>query len=204
MKDRPIPFSAPMIRAILSGQKTQTRRAMKPRDLEFFKQSASEILGLWDKRPLPYGKPGDRLWVKENWRAPLAFELTKPSDMPTSTPIYYAADFSGGLPHFSAGKLRPSMFMPRWASRISLEITGVRVEKLKDITEADCKAEGASGGNGSIPGYHYSATPREHYRHIWETINGKDSFDINPLVWVVEFKQIQPLASAESAHGATN
>lgn len=81
--------------------------------------------------------------------------------------------------------------MPRAASRILLEITSVRAERLNSISEVECRAEGATGGHGSIPGYPYSATPREHYRHIWESINGAGSYDANPWVWVIEFKRAE-------------
>ncbi|WP_287915916.1 hypothetical protein [Comamonas sp.] len=83
---------------------------------------------------------------------------------------------------------RPSIHMPKAFARIRLEITGVRVERLQQITEADCIAEGAPGGHGSIPGYPYSATPLEHLRHIWESTGG--DWAANPWVWVIDFKTI--------------
>ena len=82
--------------------------------------------------------------------------------------------------------------MPRWASRITLEIASVRVERLNDISEADCIAEGCAGGHGAIPGYAYAATPFEHYRALWESINGTGSWDMNPWVFVIEFRMVQP------------
>lgn len=84
--------------------------------------------------------------------------------------------------------------MPRWASRITLEITGGRGERLNDISDADCIAEGCPGGHGSIPGYAYSATPSEQYRHIWESINGPGSWAENPWVWVIEFRRVDQCA----------
>ena len=82
---------------------------------------------------------------------------------------------------------RPAIHMPKWAARIWLDITGVRVERLQQITEADCRAEGAHGGHGSIPGYGYSATPLEHFQHIWTSTGG--DWAANPWCWVIDFKR---------------
>ena len=157
--------------------------------------------------------PGERLWVREAWQfygwsddgepqiRYAADNATRWCGLLTGTDAIHASDAWETLSadanynfddHARDRKWRPSIHMPRYASRIDLEITGVRVERLQDISEADCKAEGAHGGHGSIPSYAYSATPREHYRHIWETINGPDSWSQNPWVWVVEFKRIRP------------
>jgi hypothetical protein len=194
MTERPILFSAPMARALLDGSKTQTRRVVK---------CHVEDYGgiLHTKTVCPYGQPGDRLWVREAWAAESEFDAIAPKDLRIGQRIYYPADkfMSEDKKWFTQEprpiekareywRVRSSIYMPRWVSRITLEITGVRVERLRDISEPDCKAEGAKGGNGSIPGYHYSATPHEHYRHIWESINGTGSWDANPWVWVVEFK----------------
>ena len=81
--------------------------------------------------------------------------------------------------------------MPRWASRITLEIVNVRVERLQDISEADAIAEGTPGGHGAIQGYGYNGTPSEHYRSLWESINGPGSWDSNPWVWVVAFTRLE-------------
>lgn len=216
MKERPILMSAPMVRAILDGTKTQTRRAIKPvgNDGGFVLLDHGD--GLWthrsddgdstfhtvkrggkeylDETPhmCPYGQPGDRLWVRETWQHS-NFPLG-PYD--ESCIVFYRADYMDD-PHGPDGELspegayrkwRPSIHMPRLASRITLEITGVRVERLQDISEADCIGEGAHGGHGAIAGYTYSATPLEHYRYIWESINGAGSWDANPWVWVIEFR----------------
>lgn len=207
MKERPILFSPPMVRAILAGQKTQTRRAVKPvgNDEGFVLVQRDD--GSWwpwrsddgessshtvkrdggeyrDETPhrCPYGKTGDRLWVKETWSTHAFLDDTRPSEITTRS-LHYWAD--GDI---KTGKKRPSIFMPRWASRILLEIVSVRVERLQDISEPDCIAEGAPGGHRAIPGYAYNATPLEHYKHIWTSINGQASWDANPWVWVVEFK----------------
>jgi hypothetical protein len=81
--------------------------------------------------------------------------------------------------------------MPRWASRITLEITEVRVERLQDISEVDAIAEGTPGSHGAIPGYGYNATPGEQYRWLWESINGLGSWEANPWVWAVSFKRVE-------------
>lgn len=212
MKERPILFSGPMVRATLRevDPKLQTRRVVKPQPRRVdggvpfgdgpawaHAEPGSAIMRC------PYGVRGDRLWVREAWRAPLAYELTPPREIPPGTPIVYQADGAGSLPHFNAGKLRPGMFMPRWASRITLEVTGVRVERLQGISEADARAEGATpipdpcdhvrlacadiGCSGPQP-------YRSGFRSLWESINGPGSLDANPLVWVVEFKRLEPSA----------
>ena len=128
---------------------------------------------------------GDRLYVRETWAAPHAYDHLPPRLIPTDARIHYAAtEDRGGL------LWRPSIHMPRWASRITLEVTGVKVERLQNISEADAIAEGTPGGHGAIPGYSYNATPTEHYKWLWESINGPGSWDANPHVWCVSFKRL--------------
>lgn len=198
MKERPILFSTPMVLAILDGSKTQTRRIVSGFALELLQQDGftPEYVAMPENRNCRYGYAGDRLYVRETWQHsnyPLG-----PLDK--DCVIFYRADYFDD-PHGMDGEKspegkyrdwKPSIHMPRWASRTLLEITGVRIERLQDISEADCIAEGSAGGHGSIPGYNYSATPSEHYQHIWETINGPGSWDANPWVWVVEFKVVKP------------
>lgn len=224
MKERPILFSAPMVRAILAGTKTQTRRAVKlPRIRDSFvvvdygkgwwpyqsDDGETEICNDGCEHPYssPYGQPGDRLWVKETWRH-TANSLEEARAITEDIYGGIAVDWRATYIDKCMQKLgfsredaeiaddfenwRPSIFMPRWASRILLEVVSIRVERLNDINEADAIAEGAPGGHGSIPGYSYAATPNEHYRHIWESINGAGSWDKNPWVWVVEFKRVTP------------
>ena len=207
MKERPILFSAPMVRAILAGQKTQTRRAAKPvrhPDLGNTYDPGALVLEYEPQhvidRACPYGQPGDRLWVRETWMdlSGTGIELITGS----RSRYAYRADTPAGSYGDETSKeyglkWRPSIYMPRAASRIKLEVVHVRVERLQDISEADAIAEGAPGGHGSIPGYLYAATPHEHYRHIWESINGAGSWGKNPWVWVVEFKRIEPPKGAE-------
>lgn len=214
MKERPIIFSAPMVRAILEGRKTQTRRAVKPpykkhplvnlREAEnderysgrhddpdswgyqFLDDGAPAILSMWPEF-CPCGKPGDQLWVRESWAK--VYAQRTPTDRSS---ILYRADDDGVKinPGSMDGRWKSSIHMPRWASRITLEVTNVRVERLQAISEADAIAEGAAGSHGSIPGYAYAATPFEHYRHIWESINGAGSWEANPWVWVIAFRML--------------
>lgn len=203
MKDRPIPFSGPMVRAVLAGTKTQTRRVVKPQPggsmpdgwswqrcgvegwYAVNGQHRGESLG-----HCPYGAPGDRLWVREAWHTHAFLDAVPPRDITTRS-IHYAAD--GPI---KTGKRRPGMFMPRWASRITLEIVSVRVERLQDISEADARAEGihkpvgsqfwhADPHGSSLPG----ETPQWAYRNLWEKLNGPGSWAANPWVWVVEFRR---------------
>lgn len=247
MKDRPILFSAPMVRAILTGTKSQTRRIVKPQPVPFVqhtpnrhptnrtapyidaycgeKKTEANPRGMsrewhwWtadnrlgDKVALcPYGQPGDRLWVRETWRAHKAFDLAAPHELPKIDGVHYEAD---AKPLFwDYGKLRPSIHMPRWASRITLEITGVRVERLNDISEVDAKAEGLNtvtkdgslwkwgiADSDGLPGnddtgWHWQeweCDPRDAYSKLWESINGPDSWGANPWVWAVEFRRVKP------------
>jgi hypothetical protein len=168
MKERPILFSSPMVRAILEGRKTQTRRIVKPRGRNSLfdvdengapQWSDSYILdpgnAEWRMRDNPFGVPGDRLWVRETWACHYATDDQRPGDIdPVLWSVRYAADghirpagsdCSEALPE-QFTKTRPSIFMPRWASRITLEITEVRVERLNDCSEADALAEGVPHG----------------------------------------------------------
>ena len=190
MNKRPILFSAPMVRALLNGSKTQTRRVVKPQHLKFFDQSAVDMLGAWDKRPLPYGQPGDRLWVRETWwhdeeDNSIIYRVDANSD------IVDVNKHETGLAKYN---WRPSIFMPRAASRITLEITAVRVERLQDISGADAQAEGivpdGDGGWHLADTRHYMGDPISSYASLWEYINGADSWDLNPWVWVIEFKKV--------------
>lgn len=149
----------------------------------------------------PFGTVGDRLWVRETWALPSAFDEFSPSNArqkvkPHLYPnCFYIADSSAcgvNADYASKGKTRPSIHMPRWASRITLEITGVRVERLNDISEADAAAEGCDGKCpvGNIPMYQ-SGPFAYHYAQLWESINGPDSWAANPWVWVIEFRKVE-------------
>ena len=239
MKERPILFSGPMVRALLAGTKTQTRRICKPQPIsvgssgkrrvyrdEDFKRAWETYKGSGEcdaNRDCPYGQPGDRLWVRETWA---------PCEAPIRAGCFqFAADGAvGQLVSTNGGdewwernghtigisdrallgvwvgqpsKWRPSIHMPRGCSRLTLEITAVRVERLQDISEAAAIAEGSFLGRCSCQemrrrpstaiesmfvqtGCHIHGTE---YCALWESINGPGSWDTNPWVWVVEFKR---------------
>ena len=130
---------------------------------------------------------GDRLWIREAWRAPREFDAVAPRDIPPGTDVWYEAQDNVPFHPSDFGKLRPSIHMPRSLSRITLEVTGVRVERLQDISEADAIAEGTPFPFGGWVGG---------YQKLWESINGPGSWDLNPWVWVVEFKRVTPKLSA--------
>jgi hypothetical protein len=199
MKERPILFSAPMVRAIQAGTKSQTRRVAKPRVrpslLEPGDWTDQYVLDLgnheWLMRDCPYGAPGDRLWVKEAHLLDPPIDGTWPSvgdSFASINDIPAKYRNPGHVIYRADGKLerdwrwRPSIHMPRWASRITLEVTGVRVERLQAISEADAIAEGITHSTMN--------DPRVEYRWLWESINGPGSWDANPWVWVVEFRRV--------------
>lgn len=195
----PILFSGPMVRAILDGRKTQTRRIVKPRrDMHFGvllapHELAGEVnAGDYDNSP--YGEPTGRLWVRETWQHsnyPLG-----PYDK--SCHVFYRADYHDD-PHGPDGELspegkyrtwRPSIHMPRSACRIVLEIRSMRIERLQAITPNDCIAEGAWKIEDRELGRGSAAV--EAYRTLWEQLNGQGSWDTNPWVWVIEFRRVEP------------
>jgi hypothetical protein len=205
MKYRPILFSAPMVRALLNGTKTQTRRVIKPQPTtiaDIYRRGYDENNGKWlgegcgDGRiRCPYGQPGDRLWVREAFRTVSEADALPPRDLTPAHRIWYEAD----APHQPGfGRLRASMHMPRWASRITPEIVDIRVEKLQDISEEDAVAEGCTknhnnyflGGPHVTGGRKQMATSKQAYKDLWESINDPGSWDLNPEVWVVEFKKV--------------
>ena len=202
-KEWPILFSAPMVRALLDGSKTQTRRVVQgapddwaPIGPEVYSPTVVDRNG--DEQPgpdaygsgnddgsdwirCPYGQPGDRLWVREAFRLCAEADSTPPRDTDAAYRMWYEAD----APHQpGAGKLRPSMFMPRWACRITLVVTGVRVERLQDISRGDAMAEGCP-----FPNMARGEDPRVWYEDLWCDLNGADSWRANPWVWVVEFRK---------------
>lgn len=131
---------------------------------------------------------GDRLWVREAWRAPREFDAVAPRDIPPGTDVWYEAQDNVPFHPSDFGKLRPSMFMPRWASRITLEVTGVRVERLQDISEADAVAEGCECDSDGwrdyqMPETQCCGTAIESFRSLWNSLHGPDAWDANP--WVV-------------------
>lgn len=211
--ERPILFSAPMVRAILEGRKTQTRRLVKPvRGFEHHHICKPEMMAapheVWwhgdetDRvgcaQSCPYGNPDTRLYVRESWRALQMWDTFKPSELPNYAPICYDADDSivGLTDEFSGevfGKGRPSIFLPRWASRITLEITDVRVERLNYISEEDAEAEGVEPNPWAdvLPDGEVSDAAskfRAGFHELWSRINGEGTWAANPWVWVLGFK----------------
>jgi hypothetical protein len=198
-KERPILFSAPMVRAILEGRKTQTRRIIKtePKIVHaLYADGTIETEQIFRnpdyKVRCPYGVSGDRLWVRETWNTSNQWRDYKPSDIPSGVPIYYAADYDKqGL--IDCAPWRPSIFIPRWASRITLEVTKIRVQRLQAISDGDCEAEGVRpsvDGNGQDWRDDESGWRRT-YRQLWQSINDPDSWDANPYVWIVEFEAVK-------------
>ncbi|MEX5537928.1 hypothetical protein ABFV54_22670 [Pseudomonas syringae] len=210
LKEHPILFSAPMVRAILSGQKTVTRRALKAQPHidargNFCVGDANYGQDVYGKpvtkhfvsSDCPYGQPGDRLWVREAWQADAQVNEVAPRELSHGEPIRYPADGASrqtGCSMITPGKTRPSIHMPRWVSRILLEITDVRVERLQEISRSDIRAEGLEcppelASDDVSPNYRdwYPAA----WRELWESINGADSWNSNPWVWVVEFKRVR-------------
>ena len=195
-KERPILFSGPMIRAILAGAKTQTRRVVKPQSAILTDEMA-RALGVQppaQQNPpvirCPYGVPGDRLWVRETF-AWLSDGTGCPDD---ADGVLYRATDPGWDDEKTGLRWRPSIFMPWAASRILLEITDVRVERLQEISEADARAEGVTPTfpiYGDCGGFEHEGH-RDAFIRLWESINGAGSWDANPWVWVVSFRQILP------------
>lgn len=199
MKERPILFSAPMVRAILAGTKTQTRRVVKDNECPNLPSEIQEERELLGKPFCPYGDPGDRLWVRESgWERPERTARMMREGADTWPRFAYAADAWNDQDRadFKAWgfKPRPSIHMPRWASRILLEIVSVRVERLQEISEADAIAEGIKGtcdGAFHVEDDRFrSPSAIESYARLWESINGPGSWAANPFVWVVEFKRV--------------
>ncbi|EAN2183717.1 hypothetical protein DWR03_16775 [Salmonella enterica] len=202
MNERGMIFNAEMVRAILDGRKTQTRRPVKFPLID--KNMGCELAGnelagelvahnYWNS---PYGKPGDRIWVRETFRvhsratdvATLVYRASVRNSWTEQTHrVPIAVCDKPATPE----KWTPSIHMPRWASRILLEITDVRVERLRDLSEEDAKSEGITPpAGGVLPGWEY----RINFRDLWMDIYGTDSWEANPWVWVIEFKRVEGAA----------
>ena len=205
MEAKPILFREPMVRAILEGRKTQTRRVVKlPDDIlperTFVDPGNAPIFGpgpyvkafhmvegeelMYPRIRCPYGYPGDRLWVRETWALHKAFDKHYDDTH---------EEIGKGLLHFRAddyaqpiNKWKPSIFMPRWASRITLAIAEVRVERVQDISPDDCVAEGVT-----VYGSTDSGDLRQAYAELWDSINGKTyPWASNPWVWAIHFSRL--------------
>ncbi|EMD6397422.1 TPA: hypothetical protein ACXHUQ_004918 [Klebsiella pneumoniae] len=212
MKERGMIFNAEMVRALLDGRKTQTRRIIKDctvgRDpISKFIKIGKKFIGCYPedvpeliRECCPYGVPGDRIWVRETWARynidqnthDIAYRATTPADWPEE------------------GRWRPSIHMPRWASRIVLEITDVRVERLNAISPEDAESEGLErtnftgfGDEPGLPSYpepdvyfdplkkQWKEYPPEAFAGLWKSIYGEGSWKANPWVWVISFKRVE-------------
>ncbi len=209
MKERPILFSGAMIRAILAGQKTQTRRAAKPvkhPDLGNLYDPGALVMEREPQhvidRACPYGQPGDRLWVRETWAAHCDEDNLPPRDCSRDVRFYAVEHGRQHGLNPRIGKWRPSIHMPRWHSRILLEIVSVRVERLQSISEADAEAEGIDFlrhiqdndetlTDRDVYQCLRDLTARDLYELLWDSINGEGSWAANPWVWAVEFKRVE-------------
>ncbi|MFR3743766.1 MAG: hypothetical protein ACLTYF_31830 [Escherichia sp.] len=187
-----------MVRAILDGRKTQTRRIMKNQPAGDFPQTPALIrnvvgagfqwYGHYGESGIfncPFGAVGDRIWVRETWAEAGAsapdLKLYR-ANYPEHVPTHYE-----NVPPADEIRWTPSIHMPRWASRLTLEITGVRVERLRDLNEEDAKSEGITPPSGGVlPGWEY----RINFRDLWMSIYGADNWEANPWVWVIEFKVV--------------
>jgi hypothetical protein len=228
MKERGILFSAPMVRVLLAGKKTQTRRVVRelPGDrggpvgnhVKWFERGQEDPtrwcghdgLGSLGWVRCPYGEPGDRLWVRETWRTVESLDAISPICLAERVPIRYMADKAErGKFRERSGRTRPGIHMPRWASRIMLEVTGVRVERVQSISGYDAIAEGIDPASHlcscEVCSRSLTLCPATQtslgleYADLWRDINGAESWDANPWVWVVEFRPCSSLTDGDVA-----
>lgn len=215
MKEHPILFSAPMVRALLEGRKTVTRRLLGPRVGAYANDGAPgvacDLVRLdADGDPCdgavhcPYGAPGDRLWVRETFSSvDVNGHKSSPREahfvvLPDGTQVYRDGTVLAALPEYARGAFdgitwRPSIHMPRWASRIMLEVVSVRAERLHEITEEDAKAEGVEPFKLDPEGDCWTnGTHRTAFEYLWNEIHGwaPNSWASNPWVWRVEFRRV--------------
>jgi hypothetical protein len=208
-----------MVRAILAGTKSQTRRVISPQPDEDdgviacgayypvvvrrgVEEPGPETFGAWgDDRswPCPYGRPGDRLWLREAWRAEeRASDCVDGVRFRSDDAFVPIADTREAAEAWGAAydngrhkqRWRPSIFLPRWASRLTLEVTSVRVERVQSISEEDARAEGVD----SLAATGLAFAPREVFRDLWDSINGERpgcAWEANPWCWVVSFKRAE-------------
>lgn len=222
MKDRGMIFNGEMVRAILDGRKTQTRRIVSERHLNLIDLGSQigecyplecgidhENSQSYYREHCPFGKPGDRIWVRETYQGPLFDYEHMESYLEDSSKFekpdfcIYRADGKPAPEFYDADDnlhcgWRPSIHMPRWASRILLEITDVRVEQLNAISEEDARAEGIIDGgclNCGEPEPCGCANPEpdatDAFAYLWQSIYGQENWNANPWVWVIEFKRIE-------------
>lgn len=194
MKEHPILFSGPMVQAILEGRKTQTRRVVRERSFPPRFHVRCQHIGVraaldeFGALPCPYGQPGDRLWVRETFSLPDDWDCTEDRSL-----LDYQADLKGTAAH----RWRPSIHMPRWASRLLLEVTEVRVQRVQEISGEDAKAEGVNPIPYIMPGEEATLAGRlyqERFRVFWDSINADRGYGwgVNPWVWAISFRRIEP------------
>ena len=204
-KERGIPFTDAMVQAILADDKTVTRRIvrkeMRPlpghswrscdcRDIDPSDTPCVVCFARFGE--CPYGRPGDRLWVREAWRTEKDHDGAPPREIPEGAPTRYEADGAvldeDGGRSLVWGRYRHARFMPRWAGRLDVDVVSVRVERLHDITDGDAILEGCSW-RALPPGMPGTRTPpRDCYAELWDAINGAGSFALDPWVWRIEFR----------------
>jgi hypothetical protein len=202
MTDRPIIFSAPMVRALLDGRKTQTRRVLKPQPgagqsahpyrTAMIDWQIREGVVVVSSHKLPYAI-GDRLWVREAWRTSADRDAIKPRDLSHDTPLLFEGDDPDRTNSLGLwGRLRPSIHMPRWASRLTLTVTDVRVQRLQEISRDDAIAEGLRLASNQIEEFWRWPAPLDEalwlspiaaYQSLWSSLHGPAAWDANP--WVV-------------------
>lgn len=223
MSEKPIIFFAPMVRALLDGRKTMTRRIIKAD--KRFTPSGSYAGDRWWMRPhsgggwiatnggpdafmetqstgfkCPYGQPGDTLWVLECWRPwsddyPSVEYKADAHRTTVHCPTAWSLYLERSLKHHAPSEWRPSIHMPRWASRITLQVESVRVERVQEITESDAKAEGVPPCEFIPDGLSEAGTPLGYvteFACLWDDIHGPGAWDRNEWVWCISFKRINP------------
>ncbi len=222
VSERGILFSAPMVRAILAGKKTQTRRVVNPQPAALcrFEMNGAGTHALHLGPPLtldgpafccvpvkatsadhrlacPYGVPGDRLWVRETWQAWRQVNVEYDEwEVETDVELMRNATLEYRATSDSLGPWRPCLFMPRWASRITLEIAEVRVHRLHDISEDDARSEGvlvsdAATAKQDTVDTHGMTPYRAAFASLWDSINGKAApWSSNPWVWAITFRRL--------------
>ena len=213
-KERPIIFSGEMVRAILDGRKTMTRRVVKcgvSADCEsfinvggdhwaqMFRAEDGEMYPKCWSDPCPFGQKGDRLWLKESWQVWTEFNSVAPDGLLEAMGgvAYPDVNYLANGNKWDA-RVRSPIHMPRWASRITLEITDVRVERLNEISEGDASKEGVEriehGPHevGSVPVHPFTSSYRDAFVALWNKINGKKHpWNLNPWVWKISFKKLE-------------
>ncbi|HAU5716199.1 hypothetical protein ABNU44_14050 [Serratia marcescens] len=213
MKERPVIFNGEMVRAILDGRKTQTRRVVSDRHLHLI-DVASQVGECYPlesgidhansqsyyREHCPFGQVGDRLWVRETFAGHYLdddqIQDIKDGRCKAKCLCEYRADYGDDAE--CADGWTPSIHMPRWASRITLEITAVRVERLNDISQEDAQVEGMeltgwvpSYSNPDNAGFDETFTPYDNFAMLWQSIYGEESWSANPWVWVIEFRRVE-------------